>query len=92
MDLFILCIEIFFARILDVSMGTVKTIMMVRGKTVFSAILGFLEVFIWFRVVKDALSRCGNLVFDVTSRKDVEDIMNSFYNFRKSLRFTGKEV
>ena len=40
-----------------------------------------------FQKVKDALSRCGNLVFDVTSRKDVEDIMNSFYNFRKSLKF-----
>lgn len=65
MDLFILCIEIFFARILDVSMGTVKTIMMVRGKTVISAILGFLEVFIWFLVVKDALSSDSHSLFIV---------------------------
>ena len=37
--------------------------------------------------IKDSLSRCGNLVFDVDNRKDVEKIMYSFYNFRKSLKF-----
>lgn len=37
--------------------------------------------------IKDSLSRCGNLVFDVTTRKEVEKIMFSFYNFRKALKF-----
>ena len=37
--------------------------------------------------IKDSLSRCGNLIFDVTNRKEVEKIMYSFYNFRKSLKF-----
>ena len=37
--------------------------------------------------VKDSLSRCGNLIFDVSNRKEVENILYSFYNFRKSLRF-----
>lgn len=37
--------------------------------------------------IKDALSRCGNFVFDVDNKKDVEKIMFSFYNFRKSLKF-----
>ena len=37
--------------------------------------------------IKDSLSRCGNLIFDVTNRKEVEKILFSFYNFRKSLKF-----
>ena len=37
--------------------------------------------------IKDSLSRCGNLIFDVSTRVEVEKIMYSFYNFRKSLRF-----
>ena len=35
--------------------------------------------------IKDSLSRCGNLIFDINTRKDVEKIIYSFYNFRKSL-------
>ena len=40
-----------------------------------------------YQKVKDALSRCGNIVFDITNRKDIENVMNSFYNFRKTLKF-----
>ena len=39
-----------------------------------------------FFKVKDSLSRCGNLVFEIDTRKEVENIMYSFYNFRKSLK------
>ena len=45
-----------------------------------------------YQIIKDALSRCGNFVCDVNQKKEIESIMNSFYNFRKSLRFTRKEV
>ncbi len=55
MELFFLCIKIFFARILDVSIGTVRTMLMVKGKTFIMAILAFLEVFIWFIVAREAL-------------------------------------
>ena len=37
--------------------------------------------------IKDALSRCGNIVIDLSSRKEVEKVIFSFYNFRKSLKF-----
>lgn len=37
--------------------------------------------------IKDALSRCGNIILDIDSRQDVEKIMLSFYNFRKCLTF-----
>lgn len=55
MQLFFLCIKIFFARILDVSIGTTRTMLMVKGKTVIMVILAFLEVFIWFLVAREAL-------------------------------------
>lgn len=55
MQLFFLCIKIFFARILDVSIGTTRTMLMVKGKTILTGILAFLEVFIWFLVAKEAL-------------------------------------
>ena len=50
-----LCIKIFLARILDVSIGTVRTMLMVKGKTVIMTILAFFEVFIWFIVAREAL-------------------------------------
>lgn len=42
---------IFLARIADVSIGTVRTILTVQGRTTLSFILGFLEVTIWITVV-----------------------------------------
>ncbi len=37
--------------------------------------------------IKDSLSRCGNLIFDVNTRESAEKIVYSFYNFRKTLNF-----
>ncbi len=56
MELFILCLKIFFARILDVSLGTTRMIVSVKGKKIYAAIIGFFEVFIWFLVARDALN------------------------------------
>ena len=55
MELFFLCLKIFFARILDVSIGTVRTMLMVKGKTIIMVILAFIEVLIWFIVAREAL-------------------------------------
>lgn len=55
MELFFLCIKIFLARILDVSIGTIRTMLMVKGKTFIMVVLAFLEVFIWFLIAREAL-------------------------------------
>ena len=55
MELFFLCIKIFFARILDVTIGTIRGMLMPKGKPVLMALLAFLEVFIWFIVAREAL-------------------------------------
>ncbi len=52
----LLCLKIFFARILDVSLGTTRTILIVRNKTIFATIIAFLEVTIWFLVAREALN------------------------------------
>ena len=53
------CVKIFFCRILDVTLGTVRTILTVKEKSLLAAFIGFIEVFLWYIVVKDALSTSG---------------------------------
>ena len=55
MNLLFLCIKIFLARVTDVSIGTFRTLIMVKGKIVLSSILAFIEALIWILVVKEAL-------------------------------------
>ena len=54
MLLFVL-LKIFLARIIDVSIGTFRTILTVRGKVTIPTILAFFEVLVWFYVAKEAL-------------------------------------
>lgn len=56
MELLLLCIKIFFARILDVSLGTLRTVITVKGKSLYASLVGFIEIFVWFLIVKEALS------------------------------------
>ncbi len=47
----ILPILIFMARILDVSLGTIRILFIARGIQTLAAVLGFFEVFIWLFVI-----------------------------------------
>lgn len=67
MELVFLCLKIFFARIIDVSLGTTRTIMVVKGKTLVAVMIGFIEAVIWFIVVKDALNSDFNSPWIVVS-------------------------
>jgi uncharacterized protein YebE (UPF0316 family) len=42
---------IFFARIVDVSVGTVRTIVTVQGRTGLAFVLGFIEVTLWVTII-----------------------------------------
>lgn len=55
MTLFLVCVKIFFARILDVSIATLRQSVMLNGKVFVSSVLAFIEVFIWFIVAREAL-------------------------------------
>ena len=61
--MFILCLKIFFVRILDVSLGIIRTMFVVRGKKLISSMIGFFEILVWFLVVKEALQTESNSIF-----------------------------
>lgn len=62
-----LCLKIFFVRILDVSLGTVRTIVSVKGQNLLASIIGFVEITIWFLVVKEAINTDNNSLWIVFS-------------------------
>jgi uncharacterized protein YebE (UPF0316 family) len=64
LDLFnylILPIIIFFARICDVSIGTLRIIFVSRGKKNIAPILGFFEVLIWIIVIGKIMQNASNM-------------------------------
>ena len=63
MELLFLCIKVFFIRITDVTMGTFRTILTVKAKPIQASMIGFIEVLIWFLVVKEALNTDSNSIF-----------------------------
>jgi uncharacterized protein YebE (UPF0316 family) len=55
-------ILIFTARVIDVSLGTLRIIFTARGHRYLAPLLGFIEVFIWIVVVSQITSRANNLI------------------------------
>lgn len=66
-ELLLMCIKIFFSRILDVSLGTIRMVMTVKEKNLAASLCGFLEVGIWFLIVREALDAAGNSLFIVAA-------------------------
>ena len=58
----ILPMLIFFARIIDVSMGTIRIMFIARGKRGFASILGFVEVLIWLLAIRQVFNNLNNFV------------------------------
>jgi len=56
MEIFLLCLKIFVVRIIDVSLATCVTVLTVKNKRAIATILGFIDVLIWFLIVKEALN------------------------------------
>lgn len=63
MNIVFLCVKIFIARILDVSFGTIRTVLTIKEKKLAAAFIGFCEVLIWFVIVKEALNTDMDSVF-----------------------------
>jgi uncharacterized protein YebE (UPF0316 family) len=65
MEVFLGYLFIFFARIIDVSMATIRTLMIVKGKRNYAALIGFFEVIIYIAAlgkVVSGLNNIGNLL------------------------------
>ena len=56
MEILLLCIKIFFVRVFDVALGTVRMLFTVKGKRFVAGTIGFIEMLIWFLIVKEALN------------------------------------
>ena len=67
MTLLLLCLKIFFTRLMDVSLGTLRTIYTVKGKDFIASLIGLVEITIWFLVVKEALNTDNNSIWIVIS-------------------------
>ena len=63
MAILIICLQIFFFRIIDVSLGVVRTILVVKRKPLLASLIGFIEVLIWFLIVRNALSYATTSIF-----------------------------
>ncbi len=53
---------VFFARVIDVTLGTLRIIFISRGKKYIAPLLGFVEVFIWIAVVAQIVRGVNDLV------------------------------
>ena len=67
MEIFFMCIKIFIARLIDVSLGTVRTIYTVKGKNFIASLIGLIEITVWFLIVKEALNTENDSIFIVIS-------------------------
>lgn len=56
MSLLLTCIKIFFARILDVSLNTIRTTFVIKGRTFIVALIAFIEITIWLLVARTAIN------------------------------------
>lgn len=58
----ILPLIVFFARVVDVTLGTLRIIFTARGGKVLAPLLGFVEVFIWVSVIAQVTKGAHNVV------------------------------
>lgn len=63
MELLLGSLFIFSARILDVSMGTIRMLMLMRGKKYHAAFIGFFEVIIFIKVLGTVVNQLDNPVY-----------------------------
>ncbi|RKY97632.1 MAG: hypothetical protein DRQ10_08335 [Candidatus Hydrothermota bacterium] len=62
MNTLVWALVIFFSRILDVSLGTIRVKLIVRHQKFIAALIGFIEVLIFILVVSKVIRDVGNLL------------------------------
>lgn len=54
------CFIVCFAKIIEISVQSLKTVLMVKGQRVYASLLGFLEVLIWGLVISAVITTLGD--------------------------------
>ena len=52
----VLCLKVFIGRFIEVTLATMNTLYVVKGKKLMATIIGFIDILIWFLIVKEALN------------------------------------
>lgn len=60
MNILFLCLKIFFARIIDVTLGTLRAIITIKDKIVLASAIGFFETLVWFTIAQEAMNESTN--------------------------------
>ena len=55
MTLLLLCLKIFFCIIINVLLGTIRLVVVVKGKNVMAALIAVCESLVWFLIVREAV-------------------------------------
>jgi uncharacterized protein YebE (UPF0316 family) len=58
----LLPVIIFFARIMDVSLGTLRIIFVSKGEKYIAPVIGFFEVLIWIVVISEIFARANDMI------------------------------
>ena len=56
----VVCFIVAFAKIAEISVQSLKTVLMVKGQRIYAFILGFVEVLIWGLVISAVITTLGN--------------------------------
>lgn len=65
-DMVATCLFIILARIGDVSLGTIRTVFILRGRRMLAVMLGFFEVLIWVTVVSKVIANLEHPIYAVS--------------------------
>jgi len=67
MKTLIICLSVFIAKVVEISIASVRTIYLVKQKNLISCILAFIEIIIWFFVAREILVDANSNFFIVAS-------------------------
>lgn len=59
----LLCILVFFARIIDTSLATIRSVLVIKEKRKLAVIIAFFEILVWFLIVKEALNTDNSALY-----------------------------
>lgn len=65
METFLWAIAIFFGRILDVSLGTIRINFIIRHRKIFAALVGFIEVTIFIYIVSRVIKDLNSNIYGI---------------------------
>ena len=74
MDILLAALSIFFLRLLDQTLGTLRVLYVNKGKPVFGAVMGFIESAIWVVAISQVIQDLNDPFLKQMFQKQILDI------------------